>query len=199
MGINLNRKHVYWLGGCVFLGALIIYGIIATNATTVSEKNEYDLTNLKAKYSYSDLYYRAIYLNSTGELVLTMSFAQPNRVVIIPANNLLIDEGYVFTGGIVEALVCCNISMNDRLFTNGGTATLNGTLTNGFDKTITTKQYRFLDGSWQNINVHTGKNPTIYNSIIVSAQGFGGQQVAWAMESKNVSTPTMMRIKLIGN
>lgn len=129
---------------------------------------------------------------------LTSSFAETSIVEFISIDNGIVKTDSTINSGYAVVWVCCNVSKGDRLYTNGGTNLINGTLTNAYNKNYKTRiplNPNDVNTTWQNDYVRASDIPDVYNRR--AALHLDGTQVAWAMESFNVSEPTPMMVKVI--
>jgi hypothetical protein len=147
------------------------------------------------------LYFKAITpIDNSDEWGLTDSFGVSKTVVFLEHNEQSIrtmTHAVQSSIGMYFAWVCCNITKGDRLYSNGGTSTLNGTLTNLYGRNYKTRVYHSNKDEWGNAYVGASTIPDVYNRR--GKLHFDGTQVAAALETKNVSVPTLMKIMIINN
>lgn len=101
--------------------------------------------------------------------------------------------------GLSYAWVCCNVSVNDRLYTADASSnsSLLGTLTNMQNLNYRSR-YPYDNGSYRNPFVGASQIPNVYNRRAALSQD--GTQIAYAMETRNVSVagvPELMKVFLI--
>lgn len=166
----------------------------------------YNITNLLASVPIgqeNNLYYKVIVPNDNdNQWNLSLEFAESKPFVIIqpypdddPKNiTINLDTRWTYTW------VCCNVTKGDRLYTADATSnsSLRGTLTNMYDLNYKTRLFNYTDMSWENRNIGASTNPKVYNRRAALHQD--GTQIAYAMETKNVSVvgvPELMKVFLI--
>lgn len=106
---------------------------------------------------------------------------------------------YRISGEPALAFACCNITKGDLLYTANASnpdgsfnITLAGTLVNNRGQNWKSRVYNSTTSSWGNVNVGVAQAPDVYNRRAILHSD--GVIVGYAMESVNVTVPTLIKI-----
>ncbi len=201
------NKQIFIIVG-MFLFVLV--GIVYINHSSANNPPSYDYNftyllyqkGLPENSDAGSLVYLALVPSDTNDnlWVLSSDFAQTKPVVFLGDTAYAVTHKDVFGGdspysGPVYAWVTGNITKGDRLYTNGGTPELNGTLTNTYNvnyKTRVPLNSSDVNTSWNNVYVRASTNPDVYNRR--AKLHLDGTQVAYALETINTSYPVQIRV-----
>lgn len=197
------KKQIFYgviLGLVVLLAVGVSYSL---KLTTAGVSADFDYSNLMATENMNSLYYKAIVPDDTGnQWNLSVQFAETKPVVFLgPDENSLLRYSVRRSGNIVDyyAWVCCNVTKSDRLYTADATndSSLRGTLTNLYNINYKSR-FPYDNGTFRNTFVGAATKPDVYNRR--AKLSLDGTQVAYAMETRNVSipgVPELMRVYLV--
>ena len=150
----------------------------------------------------NNIYYKVVVPDDVGnEWNLSQNFMERKPTIILkPINqNGTVFLRAVFTSDFYRAYVCCNIQKGDLLYTASAiddtgnwNITYAGTLTNNYQQNWKSRVYNSTSSSWGNANVGAASNPDVYNRRAILHSD--GVFVGYAMESINVTVPTLIKI-----
>ncbi len=203
----MNKQNILITGIILFI--LIGIGYIANQGKADSPPSyDYNFTYLLQQKGLPEntdagaLIYLAMCPGNTNDelWVLCDDISMPTPVVFLGDTADAVNRKDVFGGdspygGRVYAWVTGNITKGDRLYTNGGTPTLNGTLTNMYNLNYKSREpinASDVNTTWNNVYVRASVKPDVYNRR--AERSNDGNQVGWALQSVNSSVPVQIRI-----